>query len=272
MLNPISSRSIIRWAGSKRQLIPTLKQWVPQKYKRYIEPFAGSACLFFHLKPDHAVLGDINAGLMQTYRQLRRHPRRLHEAVSAIPRSADHYYRIRSQDVLQLDAFGRATRFLYLNRNCFNAVYRVNKKGQFNVPWGTKSGNLPAVEEFQMCARLLRSAELITADFEAVVNDASRGDFIYLDPPYSTSVAEEPGLYGVGAFGRSDMERLIEALNRASKRGAIFLLSFEYDEKLISRLTDTQMRRISAHRHVAGFSGSRGLVDELLFTNAKEQL
>jgi DNA adenine methylase len=272
MPNPISSRSIIRWAGSKRQLIPTLKQWVPQKYKRYIEPFAGSACLFFDLQPDHAVLGDINAELMQTYRQLRRHPRRLHEAVSAIPRSPDHYYRIRSQDALQLDAFERATRFIYLNRNCFNAVYRVNRKGQFNVPWGTKTGDLPSAEEFKKSARLLRNAELVTADFETVVSEAKRGDFIYLDPPYSTSVEEEPGLFGAGAFGRSDMGRLIAATKRAAKRGAIFLLSFEYDEQLIRELPDAQMKRISAHRHVSGFSGSRGRVDELLFTNATERL
>lgn len=263
----IETRPIIRWAGSKRQLIPDLKRWIPRRFRTYIEPFAGSACLFFELRPQRAILGDINAELMQTYRQLRRHPSRLHEAVTSIPRNPETYYEVRGQASNQLRAFERAARFLYLNRNCFNAVYRVNKSGQFNVPWGTRTGATPSVDEFRNCARILRSAELMTSDFEAVIKRAGKGDFLYLDPPYTKSVADEPGLFGAGAFDRTDLDRLITATKAAAKRGATFLLSFEYDEKLMEELSEIFVHEISAHRHVSGFSGARGRVPELLFTN-----
>lgn len=261
-------RSIIRWAGSKKQLIPVLRPWIPATYKNYIEPFAGSACVFFDLAPEKAILGDINSELMLTYRQLRRHPTALHKAVSAIPRTPKRYYSVRAIDPSSLNAFERATRFIYLNRNCFNAVYRVNKNGHFNVPWGTRTGDTPTADEFRTCARLLKRADLITSDFESIIDKAGDGDFLYLDPPYTKSVADEPGLFGAGAFKRQDMERLLSALRRAENRGATYLLSFEYDKSLAEQLPGSTIRRINARRHVAGFSGARGVVRELIFTNA----
>lgn len=267
MVADVKPRSIIRWAGSKRQLIPSLRPWIPHTYNNYVEPFAGSACVFFDLAPTKAILGDINSELMLTYRQLRRSPTALHEAVSKIPRTPQQYYTIRSLDPASLTAFDRAKRFIYLNRNCFNAVYRVNKKGHFNVPWGTRTGDTPSAEEFRACARLLRRADLVTSDFESMIDRAMDGDFLYLDPPYTKSVADEPGLFGAGAFKRQDMERLLAALRRAADRGAKYLLSFEYDKSLVSALPGATVKRIVARRHVAGFSGSRGLVRELIFTN-----
>lgn len=260
-------RSVVRWAGSKRQLIPNLKTRVPVQFKTYVEPFAGSACLFFNLQPTRAILGDINAELMQTYRQLRRHPTRLYQAVATIPISPENYYQLRSKRSDDLSAFERAVRFLYLNRNCFNAVYRVNKRGEFNVPFGTRTGALPSLDEFRMCGRLLKSADILTADFEEVIELAGSGDFLYLDPPYTKSVADEPGLFGAGAFDRRDLARLVAATKRAARRGVTFLLSFEYDELLMKELSHVSMTEISAHRHVSGFSGARGRVSELLFTN-----
>jgi DNA adenine methylase len=265
-----STRSVIRWAGSKRQLIPELRRWVPANYRRYVEPFAGSACFFFDLKPQSALLGDINGELMLTYRQLRRHPTRLFEAVDGIRRTKENYYKWRSLVPNELPAFDRATRFLFLNRNCFNAVYRVNKRGQFNVPWGSRTGATPSAIEFRACARQLKIATLITGDFETVLENVAEGDFVYLDPPYTKSVADEPGLFGAGAFDRSDLSRLINATKRIEASGATFLLSFEYDTTLLKELSSITSRVISAHRHVAGFSGSRGRVRELLFTNSRE--
>lgn len=270
MTKPAPHRSIIRWAGSKRQLVPILRKWVPQNFKRYIEPFAGSACLYFDLAPREAILGDINSDLIMTYRQLRRNPKKLHDEVSSIPRTPSRYYKERAKNPQNLTSFERAVRFIFLNRNCFNAVYRVNKQGKFNVPWGTRTGELPSLEEFRACARLLRSASLIVDDFEVVIAQAKRGDFVYLDPPYSKSVADEPGLFGAGAFTRIDLDRLISATNRLDRIGAIFLLSFEADERLLAELPLLKSERISARRHVSGFSGARGLAPELLFTNSRE--
>lgn len=247
-----------------------LREFVPAQFGTYIEPFAGSACLFFALQPQDAVLGDINAELIQTYRQLRRHPSKVYEAVSAFPRLPKTYYRIRDLDASNLSAFDRSVRFLYLNRNCFNAVYRVNKRGQFNVPFGTRTGNLPSVEEFRACGRVLKNARLVTADFEDVIDQAKVGDFLYLDPPYSKSVAGEPGLFGTGAFTRKDLTRLIAATTQAANRGVTFLLSFEYDDDLRKELSHVRVKEITAHRHVSGFTGARGRVAELLFTNLPE--
>jgi len=263
-------RPIIRWAGSKRQLVPELKKWVPANIRTYIEPFAGSACLFLSIRPSHAILGDINAELMLTYRQLRRNPTALHSAVAAIERTPRQYYRQRAKRPEDLTAFERATRFIYLNRNCFNAVYRVNNRGEFNVPWGTRTGTIPKAEEFRAVALALRKAELHTDDFEAVMARATTGDFVYLDPPYSTSAADEPGLFGANAFTRKDLQRLVQATHRLNDVGAMFLLSFEYDKKLLTELSPSSWKIVSARRHVAGFSGARRKVKELLFTNLRD--
>ena len=270
MKSQLSARSILRWAGSKRQLIPELLKWTPKEFDRYIEPFAGSACLFFHLQPSKAILGDINSELMSTYRQIRRAPTALYDAVSKIKRDPETYYSERAKNPSLLSAFNRAVRFIYLNRNCFNAVYRVNKRGQFNVPWGTRTGELPSHGEFLSCARILKAAKLMTSDFEKVIDNAGSGDFVYVDPPYTKSVAGEPGLFGAGAFGKPDLARLIYSLKMASERGATFLLSFEYDEQLMMDLSTINSRIVVAHRHVARYSGRRGPVRELMFTNAKD--
>ncbi|WIG55515.1 MAG: Methyl-directed repair DNA adenine methylase [Rhodanobacteraceae bacterium] len=262
-------RPIIRWAGSKRQLLPCLLPYIPTRYNRYIEPFAGSACLFFELAPKKAILGDINPHLMSAYRQLRRHPTRLHEAVSSIPRTPKRYYVERSKNISYLDAFEKAVRFFYLNRNCFNAVYRVNQRGEFNVPWGSNTGALPAVAEFRESAAALRHADLVTADFEKVLDLAKRGDFIYIDPPYSKSVADEPGLFGAGAFNREHLSRLVRALHKLDRTGAVFLMSFEFDKELIKGLSQWRVEKIQARRHVAGFAHARGVAQEILLTNSR---
>ena len=263
------NRSVIRWAGSKRQLIPRLLDWVPHSYKRYVEPFAGSACLFFFLEPKIAVLGDINAELMLTYRQLQRAPEKLHRALIKVPRNQREYYRIRSLDPTMMLPFDRAVRFLFLNRNCFNGVYRLNKRGQFNVPWGDKTGAIPSLADFKRCAAVLRKARLVVSDFEDILDSAKRGDFVYLDPPYSKSVAGEPGLFGSGAFSRHDLKRLADATRRLDRRGATYMLSFEDTPELAEMLPHSRCISIEARRHVAGFSGARGKVSELLFTNAR---
>lgn len=263
-------RPIIRWAGSKRQLLPHLARHIPKTFGRYIEPFAGSACLFFQIAPVHAILGDVNADLISMYRQLRKYPLKLHTTVAAIPRTPERYYAVRSRDPTTLDPFQRAVRFLYLNRNCFNAVYRVNKRGMFNVPWGTNTGELPSAVEFRTSAAALRAAELVTADFGAVLDQARPGDFVYLDPPYSTSVAGEPGLFGPGAFGHHDLERLLRSLARLNKLRVKFLMSFESDKAVISELRSCHIERIEARRHVAGFANARGFAREILVTNMRQ--
>src|SRR5947208_694046 len=124
---------LLRWAGSKRKLIPQLLRHVPEGFDRYIEPFGGSACLFFALRPDRAIIADLNQELIETYRTLRSHPKLVHRAVFNMPRTKRYYYAIRDRTPQALSDVEKAARFLYLNRNCFNGVYRLNHAGCFNV-------------------------------------------------------------------------------------------------------------------------------------------
>ncbi|HEV7428894.1 MAG TPA: Dam family site-specific DNA-(adenine-N6)-methyltransferase [Thermoanaerobaculia bacterium] len=261
------SRSIIRWAGSKRLLLPALTDLIGGRPKRYIEPFCGSAALFFAMRPQAAVLGDLNADLIHAYTVLRRHPRILWRAVTAL-RSED-YYEIRGQSPEQLDNLSRAARFLYLNRYCFNAVYRTNRRGEFNVPRGTASGGVPSEILFYRCAVALRNSTLLCADFTRTIEGTTEGDVVYLDPPYDLASRQRYGEYGYGSFGRDDVHRLVSAVRMIDGRRAFFVLSYFDDPLLRAELASYRTITIDVPRHVAGFARARQRAHELLITNLK---
>jgi len=261
------TQPLLRWAGSKRQLVPLLRQQAPISFRRYIEPFAGSACLFFDLRPKEAIVADINSCLIQTYRSLRASPDDLHCLVNSWPRTKAFYYALRSIPSACLSSFERAGRFIYLNRNSFNGVYRTNAKGDFNVPRGTRTGALPTIERFRHCASALRSARLLDADFQVTLEYAGKGDFVYLDPPYRPAGARDRGEYGLSSFGRDDVERLAHAVSRADARGARILLSYYNTRELLNFFSKWKSRRLDVQRHVAGFSDCRRVVKELVMWN-----
>ncbi len=267
------SYSILRWAGSKRKLLPILMANIPYKYERYIEPFCGSACLFFALRPNQAILGDINDELIHCYKILRNHPFLLARTASEIPNTVLDYSEIRKQSPLELNPIDRAARFVYLNRFCFNGVYRTNKKGDFNVPRGTRTGAIPSATAFYRCSYALRKSVLLSMDFKDCLSQVRKGDFIYLDPPYATSEKLSIEEYGPDSFQHHDIERLINTLSRIDRVGATFLLSYEDSEDLL-KLTPTHwsIGRIRVHRHVAGFSKHREIVGEALISNNKIQM
>ena len=259
---------VLRWAGSKRKLIPVLLDHVPATYRRYVEPFAGSACLFFALRPPDAILGDFNTALIETYGQIRLHPRRLARALCALPASSRTYYSLRAQEPSSLGSLQRALRFLYLNRRCFNGVYRVNRQGQFNVPIGKQTGQAPPEAAFVRSAFALRRALLVADDFERTVERVRKDDFVYLDPPYTPESRPAYGEYGYGAFSRDDHARLITALMKIEDRGAQFLLSYSRSSRLERHLPSHWKRtEVSVRRHVAGFARNRKATRELLVSN-----
>lgn len=263
-----SSKPILRWAGSKRLLIPTLLQHVPRVFNRYIEPFVGSACLFFELKPQAAVLGDFNLQLIDTYDVLAKKPGQVAAALAKLPTTPDYYYTLRSLDGSLMQPAERAARFIYLNRFSFNGVYRTNRKGQFNVPRGTKTGPLPSKGELVAAATLFRRATLIGGDFEECVGAASAGDFVYLDPPYATNGKRMRGEYGYGAFAPSDMNRLSIVLDKLHNRQVMFLLSFRFGRDAQHLFRKWHSRAVLVRRHVSGFSAHRRRVKELLIYNS----
>lgn len=245
--------------------MPTILSLAPRTYRRYIEPFVGSGCVFAALAPKTAVIGDINEELMFAYATLRDKPCEVVNAVAAFPTDSDTYYSLRALHPASLDEIARAARFFYLNRFCFNGVYRTNKSGMFNVPRGTRTGEMPTALTFFQFSDLLKRAKLIKGDFQNLLNVGRDGDFIYLDPPYVEPGTRFRGEYGYGSFGSNDEDRLIAALLDADGRGVSVVLS--YHNGLAKRLTGWRKVRQNVARSVGGFGQSRSLVCEVLYTN-----
>lgn len=262
-----SRPSPLRWAGSKRKLLPVLRRYWRQGDKKYIEAFAGSACLFFDLRPAEAVLNDSNSELISAYRILAKQPEELHRSISSIPVDSETYYAIRSKNPDSI--FDKAVRFFYLNRYCFNGIYRTNKRGEFNVPFGSyKTGGLPSLAKWNEAAEALLSARLFSSDFEKVVREnVSAGDFVYLDPPYAVSNRRIFKQYSATEFGESDLLRLKMLMKDIDKQGAAFVVSYAQSKETAVLAEGWSTFRQLAQRNVAGFSHQRRKAVEVLITN-----
>lgn len=222
-------RPLLRWAGSKQRLLPTLVRLAPDKVHRYFEPFAGSASLFFALQPRRATLSDVNADLVNFYRCLKRNPVGVYSGLVSAPRTKLDYLHYRSAFGDASDPEERAILFWYLNRHCFNGLFRTSRFGRFNVPYGSKLPPLPTMAHVEQCVRVLRRASIRCEDFETVIAEAGRGDFVYVDPPYRRASVRDRGEYGIGAMADHELSRLITALKRADRRGAKVLISYNCD-------------------------------------------
>ena len=218
----------LRWAGSKRRLLPTLQEFWTPKHTRYIEPFVGSACLFFAIKPPKAVLGDLNPELIATYIEIKyRISAVLKELKKLKPTNKHEYKRLRSIDIATMTPSARAARFIYLNRFCFNGIYRTNLQGQFNVPYsGDRCGNLPKDEAFKRCSTRLRQARLVNGDFESVLKHAVKGDLIYMDPPYAVRARRIFREYDPSTFTHKDIARLRSWMEKLDTARIDFVVSY----------------------------------------------
>ena len=176
----------LKWAGGKTQLLPELLNHLPKTYKQYIEPFAGGGALFFHLQPKHALLADLNSDLINCYEVVRDQIQALIDELQEFVNDEEFYYNVRDQDPYSLNAVQQAARIIYLNKTCYNGLYRVNKEGKFNVPFG-KRKNPTICDETKLLAahKVLQGVELICGGYKEVLHKYARpGDFVYLDPPY----------------------------------------------------------------------------------------
>lgn len=259
----------LRWAGSKRQVVPLLAQFWRPTFDRYVEPFMGSACLFFAVSPQRAVLGDLNSELVKVFRAVRTRPTELARELHQLPKGRRAFYQLRGRDPMTMQPVASAARFIFLNRFCFNGLFRTNLKGQFNVPYApSKTGDLPNTEELQAASHALRCASIRTGDFEDVLADVKANDFIYLDPPFAVSNRRVFRQYGPQTFGISDLRRLAAALTDLDHKGATFVLSYAYCREALEAFGAWPKRRILVHRNIAGFARCRRTATELLFSNA----
>jgi len=258
---------LIRWAGSKKKLVPNLLAKTPASMGRYIEPFAGSACLFFALKPSKAILGDKNSDLIDTYRTIAKHPIRVLRLATSYPKTAKSYYEVRDKGNKHTSPLRRAANFIYLNRFCFNGLYRTNLEGKFNVPLGSRTGGFLSEIDFRASARALSRATLLCGDFEKTISRARYGDFVYMDPPYALAERIDRNEYGSNSFAIWDIPRLIDSLRQLHEVGARFLLSYAATKDLLGHLPKTRAKRISVRRHIAAEPSKRIITSEVLLDN-----
>ncbi|MEO4048069.1 Dam family site-specific DNA-(adenine-N6)-methyltransferase [Pseudomonas sp. CAU 1711] len=263
----LKNRPLIRWAGSKTRLLNVLASHSPSSYERYIEPFCGSMSLFLKLSPQRAVMADINAELINFYKQVKKRPLKVSRGIHSIPREKEEYYRMRELDAGALDDLEKAIRFFFLNRHCFNGVYRTNKAGKFNVPFGSKLTEVPSQEEIMDFSRKIKHTEFVNSDFEKIIGKAVAGDFIYLDPPYAGTESRDRGEYGPCSFKEDDIKRLSLSLEAASERGAKILLSYASIPIIKSSFSGWNVSEISVERSVSGFAKGRKRVPEVIITN-----
>lgn len=259
----------LRWAGSKRRLLPTLQTFWTKRHKRYVEPFAGSACLFFALKPPRAILGDLNPELIATYIEVKYRMGAVLKALKRLkPFDEELYNTLRSQEPTKLSAPARAARFIYLNRHCFNGIYRTNLLGQFNVPYsGVRCGGFPRDEVFQKCSRRLKDARFVRGDFEKVLAQAQTGDFVYMDPPFAVRERRVFRQYHPDTFTPEDIARLRSWMLKLNSARINFVVSYAESEEADILRKNFSYETVSVRRNIAGFTGSRVQTNELLISN-----
>lgn len=256
----------MKWAGGKRWLASAVVDRLPSTYGTYIEPFVGSAAVFFAVAPKRAVLSDVNERLIETYQQVRDNPYLVRRYLGDYHErhSSEFYYRERGR--ARRGAAARAAQFIYFNRTCWNALYRVNRKGEFNVPIGTKTNVHFGAGDIVDQSRALRAAHVVRTDFEETIDRAKRGDFIFADPPYTVKHNLNGFVkYNEVLFGWEDQIRLRKALGRAVKRGATVMIT-NADHESIRSLYEGfgEHRALSRSSVIAGSSSARGRYTELV--------
>jgi DNA adenine methylase len=251
------------------RLLPTLKTFWTPKHKRYVKPFAGSACLFFSIKPPKAILGDLNPELIATYIEVKyRLTDVMNELESLGPANKEEYRRLRSLDTSTLTPRVRAARFIYLNRFCFNGIYRTNLLGQFNVPYsGVGCGEFPTMDLFRKCSRRLRTARFMNADFEKVLRQASKGDLVYMDPPYAVRARRVFRAYDPSTFTHQDIKRLRAWMVLLNRKGISFVVSYAESDEADVLKKDFSYETIAVRRNIAGFAVHRVWTNEVLISN-----
>jgi DNA adenine methylase len=256
----------LKWAGGKRWLVKRHRHLFPDKIPRLVEPFVGSAAVFFELVPEKALLADSNEWLIETYEALRQDWRRVarHLETHARRHCLKYYYSVRHEN--PQSAYARAANLIYLNRTCWNGLFRVNFDGKFNVPRGTKEKVILDTDNFELVSKRLRSATLMCADFADTIAKARVGDVIYADPPYLVRHGNNGFVkYNERLFTWGDQVRLCDCLRRAYQRGCIIMAS-NAQHKSIRELYAPWAKLITLRRPsvIAGANHARGQCHEYL--------
>lgn len=258
----------LKWPGGKRWLVPHLLKLVSDlDFKTYFEPFAGGAAFFFALRPSRATLSDINADLINTYRQVKYSAPELKRRLVCLPVNQETYYRIRAVD--PIDSTDRAVRFLYLNRTAFGGMYRLNRQGRFNVPYGGGQRSHSILWErdlLQSASRILLNSKLRVGDFQTVLRKADYGDLVYCDPTYTVSHSNNGFVrYNEVNFRWEDQQRLADTCDDLRNRGVTVLVSNAVHPAVTSIFNTGEVHVFSRPSTICPLSASRRTVQEHVF-------
>lgn len=267
----------LKWAGGKSQLIEQFRDLFPERLGNYHEPFIGSGAVFFHVKlnlsPKRVIISDINEELINCFTVVRDDVSELIKSLSAYKQrhSKDHYYSVRNHDTSHLSSAERAARLIYLNKTCFNGLYRVNAKGKFNVPFGDyRHPSIFNERTLYSASQLLQDVEIEVMAFERVLDFARAGDFIYFDPPYvPLSRTSSFTGYAKGAFSVKEQRKLAKVFKALDSRGCLVMLS-NSDHPLVRELYKEYEKHtviVRAKRMINSVGNKRGAINEIVVRN-----
>ena len=268
------AKPFLRWAGGKSWFIKHLPQIIQeQKYVNYYEPFLGGGAVFFSLGPNvKAKLSDINAELINTYIQVRDNVDDVIDVLRTFENTADFYYEIRNKNFENL--IEKAAQFIYLNQTSFNGLYRVNLRGQYNVPYGYRTKAFLEEDKLKMASRALSNSEIRVSDFWDTLSEVVPGDLFFLDPPYTTSHNNNGFVkYNQKMFSLDDQYRLSRSIDQLKEKGAYYILT-NAAHSVIRDIFDKGDKIYELNRAslIGGDNASRGRIQEYVFTNLRNEV
>lgn len=265
----------LKWAGGKRQLLPVIREHLPPQRKHYFEPFVGAGAVLFDLQPKTAHINDANAELINCYKVIKSDPEALIVHIKQHQISSDYFYRLRNLDrepeFRELSNIERASRIIYLNKTCYNGLFRVNRQGHFNVPYGDYRNPTIIVEVVIRAISQYfndNDIQITNYDYAQVLRNARKGDFVYLDPPYDplSDTASFTG-YNLNKFDKDEQKRLKEVYAELSYRGCKVLLSNSATDFISELYADYAIFPVEANRNINSIGTGRGKITELLIRN-----
>lgn len=265
----------LKWVGGKRQLMPAINELLPEKHSTYYEPFVGGGAVLFEIQPKKAIVNDFNAELVNTYNVIKNNPEELIEDLKTHINESDYFYKLRLLDRQEkyekLSDIKKASRVIYLNKTCYNGLYRVNSSGEFNSPFGKyKNPNIVNDITIRAVSKYLNSNDItiINGDFETAVQNIRKGAFVYFDPPYDP-VSKSSNFTGYiqGGFNSFDQVRLRDLCDKLNKKGVKFLVSNSATPRILELYSDYNISIVKAKRAVNSVASKRGVVNEVLIRN-----
>lgn len=275
--NPLV-QPVLKWAGGKRQLLSEISKYIPKSIKNYYEPFIGGGAVLFHLQPKKAIINDFNNELINVYTVIRDNLEELLIDLQKHKNEEEYFYYTRALDRTPefntLNNIQKASRILYLNKTCFNGLFRVNSNGEFNTPFGKyKNPNITNSITLRAVSNYLNENDIkfLNGDFETALKGIRKGSFVYFDPPYHP-ISDSSNFtgYTLGGFNNEDQERLKKLCDTLTKKGVKFLLSNSASPFILDLYKDYKIELVTATRNINSDGAKRGEINEVLVRNYEQ--